>query len=108
MARSSAGWYHTCQLNQARSNRRNCCATSPAVTRASNSRIKTAGLGRASRRIGAGSEKKLANRYQGHLNLNLNAPDCLANAVYKENSDVIRQLFLLFKAIEQVWLTDHV
>jgi hypothetical protein len=47
--------------------------------------MKKAGLGRASRRIVAGSEKKLANRYQGRLNLNLNAPDWVANAVIETN-----------------------
>ena len=50
----------------------------------------------------------MANEYHACLNLNLNAPGCLANAAPREISDVIGKLFLLFETIEQVWLTHHV
>src|SRR5574337_205951 len=108
MERSSSGWRQVCQLNQARSNKRNCWATTPTATRAINNRINRAGLGRANRRMGAGSKSKLANEYHSHLNLNLNAAQCLGNAAQREESDVINRLFLLLEAVEQIGFTDHV
>src|SRR5471032_2890785 len=95
--RSSAGWRQACQLKHARSNKRNCCATTPAATRAISNTMKNAGLGRANRRIRAARSQKVANEYHACLNLNLNAAACLANAAIGEMPDVMVGYFCFSK-----------